>query len=104
MKIDGASFEYKGEILTFKVCTYVVNKRPCLVLFQDNNLYKNISMNITAANIQSDEIIIQTWENNTGIIDYLRSSEFFEDTGRKEDTSFIKGQAEVWRLKNGYTF
>lgn len=100
-RLNGASLSdicIDGELvdgLRFVVKQYG-NGRPVILLVCPYGLWAVLTVNISEAHLEEDEICVKVWSENAPVAEALRNSRFFADTGRRVLTGHV--YAEVWRV------
>jgi hypothetical protein len=79
---------------------YQNNGRFAIVGELDNGAYTEkfgvLSVNISSANLDDNEIIIKNWSENEQFAHAALISGYFRDTGRRITTGFV--EAPVWLI------
>lgn len=94
--LDGAkialpSLDMVGEI---ELAQYRNNDRIAITISG-----ARLTVNLPGYHLGDGEFFVKTWSENELIIDDIRKSGLFENTGRRVKTGFV--EAEVWRVADG---
>ena len=97
--LNNIKFVYNNEELCFKISCYLRDGAVAIIIeaVYVYETYATLTVNIPCTILEKDEILVKTWSENEPITDFLRNSEFFEDTGKRVPTGFV--EAEIWRIK-----
>lgn len=72
------------------------NKRVALILMSDEGQVACATVNLPEHDIQENEIIVKTWSENEGMLDFLVKNRIAAATGREIQTGFVT--AKVCKL------
>ena len=95
--LNNVSFDYDGEKLYFRTSRYSQGNGLAIQIESDYEPYTMLSVNIPGVPLEDGEVIIKTWSENELIAEFLRGSEWFEDTGKRVQTGFV--HAEIWKIR-----
>jgi hypothetical protein len=68
------------------------NGRVALMLMDDEGQVACATVNLPEHDIQANEIIVKTWSENEGMLDFLIRNRICADTGREIATGFVKAR------------
>lgn len=73
------------------------NERTAIVVLTDTgSRYAVLTVNFPGTPLDSDEVLIKTWSENTDIAKTVLETGLFIDTGRRIRTGFY--EAQVWKV------
>jgi len=97
------TFGFLGEELKIVRGTYANGGGVSLsVTSTDGEAWATLTVNLLPlGQIENGHLAIKTWSENVAIVEVLRGTDFFTNTGKRIQCGHAK--AEVWRLKEPYT-
>ena len=97
MTEDLPSVEINGVICTLYLQRYE-NRRLCIRLIDEEEYpYACATVNVPAADLKDDEVLIKNWSENRGVLEALLKAGVVEDTGQTVRTG--NAEANVVRLR-----
>lgn len=73
---------------------HYANGRVCLILMDDETgeQVACATVNLPEHDLQANEIIVKTWSENEGMLEFLVRNHIAGDTGRDISTGFVKAR------------
>lgn len=76
--------------------SHYANNRTAMTLVDDEGQIACATVNLPEYDLKGDEILIKTWSENEGMLDFLTRHKIVEDLGRDVPTGYVS--ARVCRL------
>lgn len=68
------------------------NGRVALILMSEEGQVACATVNLPEHDIQANEIIVKTWNENEGMLEFLSRNQIAVPTGREISTGFVKAR------------